>query len=123
MVLLSGCGGDATAPNGPEGSYQLERVNGGSLPFLAEQFGSFRIDILSGSLTLRANHSFSAEVTSKQTDGASSQTLTEQAAGSWSISGASITFSETGSGAFSGTVNGNRLTAQRAGVTFEFVRQ
>ena len=121
-VLLVGCQ-DATAPTGPEGSYRLEQVNGGALPFLAEQFGSFRIDILSGSLVLRADQTFSAEITSRQSNAGESQTLTEQAAGTWSRNGSAITFSETGSGAFTGTVVTNGLTAQRAGVTFGFVKQ
>lgn len=123
MVVVAGCGGDSTGPTGPQGTYRLERVNGGSLPFLAEQFGDFRIDILAGSLTVRADHSFSAEITSQQTDGSASQTIAEQTAGTWTSSGSSITFAETGSAAYSGQLSGGRLTAQRAGVTFEFVKQ
>jgi hypothetical protein len=123
MVVVAGCGGDSTGPTGPQGTYRLERVNGGSLPFLAEQFGDFRIDIVSGSLIVRADHTFSAEITSQQTNGSASQTIAEQAAGSWTSNGSAITFTEPGSAAYSGQLSGDRLTAQRAGVTFEFVKQ
>ena len=122
LVVAAGCG-DAAAPAGPAGTYELSRVNGSALPFLAQEFGAFRIDILSGSLVLRADHTFMGEISSRQTNGSDAQAMTEQVAGEWSVNGATITFSEIGKGAYSGQIEGTRLTALRTGVTFEFVKQ
>ena len=122
-LVGSACGNDATAPEVVSGTYRLERVNGNVLPFLAEQSGSFRIDILSGSLIVRADRTFTGEIVSTQTNGQSVQTLTEQTGGTYTRTGSTITFSETGSISYQGQVSATTLTAQRAGVTFTFVKE
>lgn len=62
MVVLLGCGGSdgPTATNAAVGVYQLETVNGGALPaYWAASGQNQEVQIISGTLTLRSDGSFS----------------------------------------------------------------
>jgi hypothetical protein len=71
---LAGCS-DATSPEeGIEGVYTLQTVNGGTLPWYAGDFagqtGSIRVDVVSGSVTLLADGTFTDKTTFRLTEGA-----------------------------------------------------
>ena len=125
FVLVSGCGTDTvTPPAAVEGEYALEMVNGIALPFLKEESASQRVEVVSGSLSLRANRTYSGTIVEQWTTGGSVQSFPETSAGTYTLSGSQFTFTENGSGAvYYGTQSGDRLTATLMDVTFRFVKQ
>lgn len=125
LVLLSSCGADTVAPvSGLEGEYALDRVNGIALPFLKEETASQRVEVVSGSLLLRSNRTYSGTIVEQWTSGGTVQSFPETSAGTYSVSGSQLTFTESGSGAvYLGTMDGARITATLIDVTFRFVKQ
>ena len=125
LALLGGCGSDGvTTPVGVEGEYALETVNGIALPFLKSESAIERVEVVSGSLTLRSNRTYSGEIVERWTAAGSVELFPETSAGTFSISGDQLTFTETASGAaYHGTINGNRLRATLMDVTFGFVER
>ena len=126
LALLSGCGSDrAITPSaGPEGEYALETVNGMTIPFLKEESASKRVEVVSGSLTLRSNHTYSGGIVERWTIGGNVELFPETSAGTFSVSGNRLTFTESGGGAvYHGTINGNRISATLIDVTFGFVER
>jgi hypothetical protein len=121
--LMTGCAPDTTGPSRPDGTYQLDRVNGGSLPFLAESTSSGKLEIIGGSMAIGADGTFAAQVTSRETAGTAATTVTQQVNGTFTIAGDRLTFTEVTGERYTGVFSGGRLTAQRADVTFEFVRK
>ena len=123
---LSGCGSDrvVTPPAGLEGGYTLETVNGETLPFLKSESPSERVEVVSGSLTLRLDRTYSGEIVEQWTIGGNTELFPETSAGTFSVSGNQLTFTEGGSGAvYHGTINGNRISATLMDVTFGFVEK
>jgi hypothetical protein len=124
-LVPAACGDGTTNPSlRLQGTYVLERVNGGALPFLAEQIGSSRLDIIGGTLILRADGSYSGAVTSRQTDGVTPLTFSQQSTGTFTVAASQVTFKESDTGSiYGGVLNGTRLIATRNGVTFDFVKE
>jgi hypothetical protein len=126
LSLLGGCGSDSvvTPPAGLQGEYALETVNGMTLPFLKGESASQRVDVVSGSLTLRSNRTYSGDIVEQWTTGGNTELFPETSAGTYSVSGNQLTFTESGSGAvYHGTINGNRISATLMDVTFGFVEK
>ena len=125
-LALAGCRSDAavTPPPGLDAEYALETVNGIALPFLKEESASQRVEVVSGSLSLRANHTYSGAIVEQWTTGGNVQTFPETSSGTYSLSGNQLTFTESGSGAvYYGTLNGTRIAATLGDVTFGFVKK
>ena len=65
MLPLAGCS-DSTSPEpGIEGVYTLRTINGGTLPWLAVNSGGTRVDVISGSITLLTDGTFTDKTTFK----------------------------------------------------------
>jgi hypothetical protein len=68
-LSLVGCG-DSTGPEeGIEGVYTLQTVNGATLPWFAGEFDAIRVDVVSGSVTLLADGTFTDKTTFRLTEG------------------------------------------------------
>lgn len=126
LALLGGCGSDraVTPPAGLEGEYALETVNGMTLPFLKGESASERVEVVAGSLTLRSDRTYSGNIVEQWTIGSNTEFFPETSAGTFSVSGNRLTFTESGSGAvYYGTIDGNRISATLIDVTFGFVEK
>lgn len=126
LTLLAGCGSDSapTAPAALEGEYALETVNGLRLPFLKTESAAERVEVVSGSLMLRSDRTYQGNIVEQWTTGANIQSFPETSAGTFSVASNRITFTEGATGAvYSGTINGNRISATLNDVTFGFVRK
>jgi hypothetical protein len=124
LTFLGACGSEraVTPLIGLEGEYALETVNGVTLPFLKGESGSERVEVISGSLTLRPDRTYSGEIVERWTTGANIQFLPETSVGTFTVSGNKLTFTEGGSGrVHHGTMDGDRLRATMNDVTFGFV--
>lgn len=119
MAAFSACS-DSSGPNeSVTGSYALISINTVPLPvvFFVDQFVTFRIT--SGNVTLNSNNTFSSSGTYQQTPagGGPTTTATETCAGTYTMTGNAITFTEANSanpncgGVYNGTWDGaNTLT-------------
>jgi hypothetical protein len=123
LTLGGGCGSDrVTQPEELEGEYALETVNGTALPYLKSESASERVEVASGSLTLRSDRTYSGEIVERWTTGGNIQLFPETSAGTFTVSGSQLTFRENGSGlTYHGTIDGDRLRATLIDVTFGFV--
>lgn len=125
-LALFGCGSDGVVNPLAEvtGEYALETVNGVGIPFLKSQTASERVEVVSGSLMLRPDRTFSGEIVEQWTTGGNVDLFPETSTGVFSVSGNQLTFTESGSGAvYRGTIDGNRIRATLMDVTFGFVEK
>jgi hypothetical protein len=116
MVLLlataSACG-DSTGPSGSvAGTYTLRRMDGSTMPALYFQNIAGRIDILSGSLVLRADKSYTQTRVIRLTYYPSGDTETSTStydSGIYEVVGTQITFSGAGD-SYIGAVAGRAVS-------------
>ena len=130
LTLLLGCGSDGAVvpPAALDAEYELESVNGISLPYLKAETPSERIEVVSGSLTLRPDRTYSGEIMERSTIGGAAQFHSEPSTGTYRMSGSALTFTVTTGrphpgGVYSGTRNANRISTTLNDVTFVFVEK
>jgi hypothetical protein len=97
MLAISACGGDsATAPivvpppSTPIGSYDIQTVNGDSIPTVIESEGTYTNEITSGTIALTAAGTWSAVRTTRVTIPGNVQTYADSDEGVWTQSGSAI---------------------------------
>lgn len=93
-LVLSACG-DSTGPDeiSVEGSYTLETINGEGLPFVWEELdANTRIEIVAGVIRLDDNGTFSDETDVRLTQDGEVTNFDEDAVGTYTITGNTITF-------------------------------
>ena len=129
LLAAVACGGDGgTGPNsGAAGRYNIVRVNDDSSPPFTVFEGTIegvvlRFEILSGSIDLRSNGSYSSVATTRVLVNGVSQgqeTGPEQT-GSYQVSGSTVTFDPAGNDPeepnYTGTLDGNTLTLSESGI-------
>lgn len=94
-MTLAGCSGDSTGPRATVvGDYVLISINGSPLPFVLVQIPGYSLRIMSSTLTLNTNNTFSAAVTYQETEAGQTVTVSETCTGTYSVSGNSVAFSE-----------------------------
>ena len=108
------CSGDSTSPSSIAGTYNLQTIDGQSLPVVVFEEGTDKVEVMAGSMILNSDQTYSESVSFRITDGAIVTTDIEASAGSWTLSGSAITFTATaGDNAgdtFLGSISGNTLT-------------
>jgi hypothetical protein len=108
------CGSDSTSPSSIAGTYNLQTIDGQSLPVVVFEVGTDKVEITAGFMLLNSDQTFSESVSSRITDVAIVTTDVEATTGSWTLSGSDITFTATaGNNAgdtFVGSISGNTLT-------------
>lgn len=119
-IGLMGCGSDApVAPTngnggggggGITGAYNLQTVNGNSLPVVTFQQGNDKQEITAGSVSLNADNTASLSLTIRETVGATVTTQTSTDVGTYAVTGNQVTF----------TFNGSTLVAVLNGGTLSF---
>lgn len=119
VASLAGCGDNGTGPGAAEkGTYQLVEVNGSALPVVvhSEETGDGLIEfrLVQGSVALDGDRYESLLRNHFVVDDAVLRTDELKDAGSYTISGTTITFkSDTGSiGTFTGTLEDRTLTVE-----------
>jgi hypothetical protein len=118
-AVLAACGGDSST--GPEsanvtGTYALQTINGQATPVTIIQIATYRLEVVSGSLAINTNNTFSNTLTYRETDSGQIVTGSETCTGTYSRNGNSVTFNEADvvntecGDTYTGTVSGNNLT-------------
>ena len=117
---LAACGRDdiVSPPATIAGSYQLTTIDGQALPFLVFENGAYQARVVSGTLNLNANSSYSLAFNVRIDDSGNVRTSTQSDAGLWNVARDSITLASTaGNLAITGNVSGNVLTLQSSNIT------
>jgi hypothetical protein len=111
------------------GTFLLQSANGSPLPATIETTASppLQVLVLSGSIVINSNGTFSNTGSFRQTLSGVVSTFTVNCTGTFSVSGNTITFVEAASSAncgdtFTGTQNGNTLTTTLNGVPAIYIR-
>jgi hypothetical protein len=128
VVLAAACGGES--PTGvPDaqlfGTYNLQTINGASLPYFGGQIGADSIFITGVQLTLSDGGVWTDKVMFLTTDGIHGSSTVGGDNGTWSESGSSLSFFSTKNNktAYTGTFSGTRLDLHiSGGSTFVFAR-
>jgi hypothetical protein len=98
------------------GTYQLRTVNGAALPFVLTQTVSSKLELLSETISLNGDGTFSDLLSYRATSGVTQTTSSAAAIGVYlSSSGAvQMAYTSGATGTQSGSVNGNSLTLNRS---------
>jgi len=120
-VALAGCGSDSTSVQSEVGVYNVVSVNGQSLPFTISGTLRGTVVITSGSMTLShtgSNSQYGALITGTA-GGVGPQQLVADA-GSYAVTGATVTFSSSlATGVqYVGSMNGNDISIALPGPLF-----
>ena len=127
LALAVACSGDKlTDPQRPavEGTWTLETIGGLGLPYLLDQSGDDKLELLEASLIVEADSSFKS--TSKQRltvqGQAESQDYTE--AGTYMVRGSEVWFRfASDNGVVTGQLRGDSLTFGEGGIPVVYRRQ
>lgn len=125
LVLVgAACGGDGTGPDEGSvvGSYTLRTINGQSLPYTTLSAGVNRAEVLSSSLSLNPDGTFREERSVRRTHAGVSVTEADAKFGTYTSTGAGLTFRATTGTQASGTRGGGSITFADEGFTFVYGR-
>jgi len=112
-IALLGCGGgDSTGPSGSiEGRWNLQAVNGQTLPFTyAVNPPNYVAEIVSDVVEANADGTYTETTTIRETNGTEVTTHDEIDQGTWHHNGSGISVTDSGGNTFNATVAGNKLT-------------
>ena len=126
LLPLAACGDDG--PTDPTqsavGTYALVQVNGSPVPALLGQFPEGRLDVLSGTLTLRNDKSYTETVNIRVTPTTGVvQTVPITENGTFTVTGSTVQFNTSEGDTYSGTLSGNTLEYNVDGLTATFRKQ
>ena len=120
---LAACGHDSVGPSptpsSVRGTYNLTTVDGTVLPFTALDLGAYQAKLVSGTLSLRADGTYSFEFGIRIEDSGNIRTAANSDGGLWNVNDNAVTLASThGDIARTGTVSGNAMTLQSSSRVF-----
>jgi hypothetical protein len=104
-----------TGPTSVAGKYTLRTVNGSPLPYTMMELGDDKYEITAGTLTLEEGGTWKQSGADRMTEGTSVVTSTFEVAGTYSRTGPVLTFVSEGTGTFSGSVEGDKVSVSQDG--------
>jgi hypothetical protein len=115
--MVAACGHETTGPSPTRssipGTYNLTMVDGHVLPFVALDLGAYRITIVSGTLVLRSDGTYSFEVGHRTDDSGNVRTGTDTDVGLWNAEDDAISLASTKDVVpRTGVVAGNAITLE-----------
>lgn len=126
-ATLVSCGGDGATGTDTGtsfvGTYQLRSINGSPLPYVNFDQGGSKDEIVSETFTLGASGSWSHSYSERITTNGQVILQNGQTAGTFTSSGATLSFKSTANEIFTGTVSGNTLVLQRQSLTLSYTKQ
>ena len=127
-LVVVACGSDnsSTTPTNSSvaGTWTLQTVNGGALPYTASQTPA-KVEILSNSVTATSAGTWTSTTQIRTTIGtAAPVTATQTDAGTYTLSGNNVAINSTANGVVgAGTISGNTLTLTQAAGVFVYKKQ
>lgn len=119
---LLACGSDSSGPSEPDwvGTYDLQTVEGTEVPAVILQVGNDVLEIVSGSVRMNEDQTFSTNATYRLTEGSEVTTSTDSQNGSFTKNGSAVRFNYSDGTQDTGSLNGKVLTITSEGITFVF---
>ncbi len=124
VAFVTACGGDGINDpgNSVAGTYALKTVNGAPPPAVIFEADGYKIEVVAASYVLAAAGTFSTTATFRETEAGVVTPSTEGVTGTYSVNGATITFTDSGGDVFSAALSGNDLRFSEDGLTAVFTR-
>jgi hypothetical protein len=125
LVALAACGDSPTEPTAASlaGTWTLQTVNGAAVPATVAGSGANRTDVSKGSVVLTAAGSYTQSVDLVTYTSGQPTTNTLGDAGTFSVSGSTITFTSSAGGSpQTATVNGSSMSLSFQGSTVVYVK-
>jgi hypothetical protein len=128
IFTLAACGrNEAVDPptSSVAGSYELTMVDGHDLPLTLLDLGAYQVQLVSGSLNLHPDGTYSQDIGYRIIDSGNQRTASTSDTGAWNDIDQAITLASSIEGGISrtGTVSGDRITLQSADRVLEFRKQ
>ncbi|MEX1187286.1 MAG: hypothetical protein WEA80_11910 [Gemmatimonadaceae bacterium] len=123
LGLVAACGGDGDGINEPAsiaGTYNLQTLDGQSLPVVVFDEPGFRLEIVSGNFVLAASRTFTTSVVFRITEDNAVTTESESFNGTYTVTGSTVNFTYSDGDTDSATLAGNTLTFTDGGSTAVF---
>ena len=122
LTLIAACT-DTTGPDRVTGTWRLQTVNGGTLPFTIPDDNFDKLEITENVITIADSGRFTDRSAFRITDGGVVSTDLINAQGSYTLEGSVVTLTYDEDGAvFSATVSGNTMTLVDGALTFMYRR-
>jgi hypothetical protein len=126
-LALIACGDDdsTSVPTNASvaGTWNLQTVNGSALPFTLSA-SSPKIELLSSSVNVTANGTWTSTTQTRTTIGTQATTASSTQSGTYTLSGSAVSIRSTdGTTVQAGSVSGNTLTLAQTGLTFVYQKQ
>ena len=120
---LAACGHDGVGPSPTPstipGTYNLTTVDGAVLPFTALDLGAYQAKLVSGTLSLSSDGTYSLQLDIRIEDSGNVRTAAESDGGLWNANDNAITLASIqGNISRTGTVSGNVMTLQSSSRVF-----
>ena|SRR5438067_7463471 len=128
-LLLVGvsCGGDSpTAPTlaSVAGTWSLQTVNGGALPFVVSQTSTSKLEVISDVLIVALGGTFTETTTIRTTQNGAVSTQAQADAGTFVLNGTAVAFTFNSDGSTgTGSLSGNTMTVTDLGFAFVYKKQ
>jgi hypothetical protein len=125
LVFSSACrsgGGTGPEDNTP-GTYNLQTVDGKTLPFTLEEESGFKAEVVSISYRLERGGVFSSKEVFRYTEEGKVRTEEELNDGNWVLQSGSINFTTKGGDQFTGQLKDGVITIKIEGYTLVFRKQ
>jgi hypothetical protein len=124
VIGTAACDSSTDPEDAIVGTYTLASVNGGSLPATVFQAPGYRLEIVSGTLMVRDNNTWTETATIRETDGTTITTETSTVTGTYAINGSTATFTDSEGDSLTSTFSGGdtlTTTETSDGFTITFV--
>ncbi|MFG1691135.1 lipocalin family protein [Gemmatimonadota bacterium] len=122
VAVLTACGGSSTEPEPIWGTYNLTTIAGQPLPYVLIQVGADMLEVTAGHMRLNSDHTFSTALTLRLTEDGVEDTETGTNSGTFTVSGSSLTFTDSDGETFTGSLTDKTLTLIEDGDAFVFVK-
>jgi hypothetical protein len=125
-VSVAACGSDTPSDPTPVtavGTWTLETVNGARLPFVLDQRGNDKVELLSAALDMMASGAFSSTSTERSTIAGVTENQSYVDPGHFTLNGSVVTFVFDSDGGVSrGTIAGESMTFDANGLLVVYRR-
>jgi hypothetical protein len=126
LAVAIACGSDSpTQPTTTSiaGTWSLTSVNAIALPFVINQSGADKVELVGDVLTATATGTYTETLSYRETLNGVVTTTTEPDDGTYTINGNAITLNSSANGSITGALSGNTFTLVDQGFVFLYTRQ
>lgn len=121
LLVTSACSESTSISTTTGGSFTLSTVNGNDLPAVETQSGGNRTEVLSGSVSLKTDGSWTLALTKRLTTAAGTTTNSTQTdSGTWTQNNGAVLLTSNTGAAISGTLFAGVLTLNNQGAIYLF---